>query len=279
MIGIRIQKKLQLADQATELQVDINLPKGKITALSGKSGAGKTSLLKMIAGLMKPDEGLITSGDETWLDTSAGIDMPPQKRKLAFVFQDYALFPNMTVEGNLRYAAGKSVDEKLIRHLLEITQLSGFKKVKPLQLSGGQQQRLALARALAQQPDLLLMDEPLSALDLEARQQLQQELLLLHREFKFTAILVSHDISEISILASKVIQLANGRVAAFGTIEELFGSPDRNTLKLTGRVIGVEEQWLIVLVNQQVVRLKKQNQNYQLGESISVQINPDLLQY
>lgn len=269
MIRIRIRKKLNLTDGASQLIIDTELPLKNITALYGPSGAGKTSLLKIIAGLLHPEDGFIEVNGEVWLDTSRNINLPPQKRNIGFVFQDYALFPNMTVRQNLRYAAGKNGDEKLIDYLLHITQLSVFAKHKPATLSGGQKQRAALARALVRKPSLLLLDEPLSALDNETRLQLQQELLQLHHEYKFSALLVSHDIAEVYNLAKHLLSIKKGELIKAGSPAEVFGLGE--DAKLLGQVISIEADWMTVLINQRLHRLKI-TEGLKVGDRVSFEI-------
>lgn len=256
MIKIRIRKKLNMADGASDLMVDAELPLQNITALYGPSGAGKTTLLKIIAGLVNPEDGFIEVNGEVWLDTSKKINLPPQKRNIGFVFQDYALFPNMTVKQNLLYAAGKNADEKLINHLLNFTGLSTFANHKPGTLSGGQKQRVALARALVRKPSLLLLDEPLSALDNETRIQLQQGLLQLHSEYQFSALLVSHDVAEIYHLANHVLSIDKGKIIKTGKPDEVFGLKTHESIRLFGQVVNIDNDWMTVLLDQRLYRLK-----------------------
>ncbi|WCT14032.1 ATP-binding cassette domain-containing protein [Mucilaginibacter jinjuensis] len=271
MIRIRIRKKLNMADGASNLIFDAELPLQNITALYGPSGAGKTTLLKIIAGLIHPEDGFIEVNGEVWLDTSKKISMPPQQRNIGFVFQDYALFPNMTVRQNLRYAAGKNADEALISHLLNLTGLSTFANHKPETLSGGQKQRTALARALIRKPSLLLLDEPLSALDNENRVQLQQELLQLHDEYKFSALLVSHDIAEVYHLTSRILSIDKGRILKAGTPAHVFGLTENESIKLFGQVISTDGDWMTVLLDQRLHRVKRV-EALKVGDRVSVEL-------
>lgn len=273
MIQIRIRKKLNLSCGAEELVIYNDLPEGQITALYGESGAGKTSLLNMLAGLMSPDEGSITCNGTVWVDTAKKINVKPQQRSIGYVFQDYALFPHMTVKQNLLYAAGKKPDNAFISKLLDLTKLSAFAESKPSTLSGGQQQRVALARALANKPDLLLLDEPLSAVDNETRLDLQEEISLLHRELRFTALLVSHDVAEITRLASVVWEIDGGTIVNTGTPVVVFGMKDQdNHLQFTGQVAAIEGDRIEVLVNRQVIHLKNTG-GYHIGDSITLRFN------
>jgi molybdate transport system ATP-binding protein len=215
MIKIEITKPLHGSRGEMLLDIDLTIQKGDFIALAGESGSGKTTLLRILAGLENAT-GMIRVGDEVWLDGE--VALAPQKRRIGFVFQDYALFANMSVEGNLLFV---NSDRELADKLLEITGLFSLKKRLPNTLSGGQKQRVSLCRAMMNRPKLLLMDEPLSALDPAMRTKLQNEILLLHREFGTTTIMVSHDPSEIYRLASRVVVLELGRVVGNGTPKEI----------------------------------------------------------
>src|ERR1700743_382836 len=166
MIVIGIEKKMRTYDGHKLLKVNTNITRNSITAVTGPSGSGKTTLLKVIAGLTHPEKGKITVDDITWLDTETKQSLSPQKRQTGFVFQGYALFPNMTVKQHLEYA---TTDTSWINELLHFARLETLTTHKPEYLSGGQQQRLAIIRALAIKPKILLMDEPFSALDSEIK--------------------------------------------------------------------------------------------------------------
>jgi len=194
MITVDIEKKLKAYKGQQVLKIARQFPVGSITKIYGPSGAGKTTFLKVIAGLIRPEKGKITFGDAVWVDTDARISLSPQKRKVGFVFQNYALFPNMTVLEHLRYA---SPNDSWIARLLRIGKLETFADHKPEYLSGGQQQRLAILRALATKPKLLLMDEPFSALDPEMRSALIKELRAIWNEQRTTVMIVSHNPQEL----------------------------------------------------------------------------------
>jgi molybdate transport system ATP-binding protein len=197
MIRINLEKKLNTYQGSQPLKVLLAMETGSLVKISGPSGAGKTTFLKLIAGLLLPDQGKILVNDAIWLDTSSKINLSPQKRKCGFVFQDYALFPNMTVQQQLEYA---TKDQELIRSLLNFGRLDSFVKHKPAQLSGGQQQRLAILRALAIKPKLLLMDEPFSALDFKTKTTLIEELQILLDKNSISTIIVTHNPQELEIL-------------------------------------------------------------------------------
>ncbi len=215
MITIDIHKKLHGSSGEMDLAINLEIKENDFVALAGESGSGKTTLLRVLAGL-EVAKGTIKIGDKIWLDSK--VNIAPQKREIGFVFQDYALFPNMSVEENLLFV---NKDKKLADHLLAITELSALKKRLPNTLSGGQKQRVSLCRALMNRPKLLLMDEPLSALDPMMRAKLQSEILTLHKEFGTTTIMVSHDPSEIYRLSNRVIVLNQGKILNDGCAKDV----------------------------------------------------------
>lgn len=190
MISINIEKKLKAYSGQQWLKINREFATGSITKIYGPSGAGKTTFLKIIAGLVEPEKGIIKADNVTWLDTASSMSLSPQKRMAGFVFQNYALFPNMTVRQHLEYATD---DTQWIDRLLSIGKLETLSIHKPDHLSGGQQQRLAILRALAVKPKILLMDEPFSALDPKMKTALIAELKLLFAELKLTVLIVSHN--------------------------------------------------------------------------------------
>ena len=198
MISIDIEKKLKVYHGQQVLKITHHFNKGSITKIYGPSGVGKTTFLKVIAGFIKPEKGSILVDGVTWLDTSLNTDEAPQKRMAGFVFQDYALFPNMTVQQHLEYATN---DTQWIKRLLVIGKLETLTNHKPQYLSGGQQQRLAILRALAAKPKLLLMDEPFSALDPEMKSTLIGDLKAVFQELGTTVLIVSHNPQELEELA------------------------------------------------------------------------------
>ena len=222
MIEYELRKELDGAKGRFVLEVSDRVGADESVAVFGPSGSGKTSILRMVAGLLRPDAGRIVVDGTTWFDSSAGIDLPARRRRAGMVFQDYALFPNMTVEENLRYAARDAREREAIPRILEFSGLSGLARRAPASLSGGQRQRVALARALVARPPLLLLDEPLSALDPELRSQLQAELARIRAEFRVPMLLVSHDISEVVRLCGRVVRLESGREIARGTPADVF---------------------------------------------------------
>jgi molybdate transport system ATP-binding protein len=194
MISVDIEKKLKAYKGQQVLKIAAEFAAGSITKIYGPSGAGKTTFLKIIAGLTDPEKGKITVDDIVWLDTSAKLSLSPQKRKTGFVFQNYALFPNMTVQQHLEYATD---DQQWIKRLIVVGKLETFLEHKPEYLSGGQQQRLAILRAMAIKPKLLLMDEPFSALDHKMKSEIIAELKSLWNELGTTVLIVSHNLQEL----------------------------------------------------------------------------------
>jgi len=224
MLKINILKRLR----DYELKADFTLKKGDFLVLTGKSGSGKTTFLRIISGLEK-SEGEIRAYEEVWQDSRRF--MPPQKRKIGFVFQDFSLFPNMDVYENLLYA-GK--DKNLADKLLEMSEISDLKHRYPSTLSGGQKQRVALCRALMRKPDVLLLDEPFSALDYEIKEKLHDELKVFHKEFGLITIMVTHSINDIYKLATKALILKNG-------VFEEFHVKKNKTLRLRAKVLDIDE--------------------------------------
>lgn len=211
MMQIDVVMPRLFAEGPGALRVQTTIAAGSLTALVGPSGSGKTTLLRLVAGLETPQQGRIVVDESIWLDTQQRISRPPQQRSVGYVFQDTALFPNMTVRENIRYAATPS-QQTAIPELIEATGLVAFADQKPGRLSGGQRQRVALARALVRQPQLLLLDEPFAALDNESAQSLRHVLLTLHLTWGTTTLLVSHHEGDVQALADRVIQLVQGRI-------------------------------------------------------------------
>ena len=272
MIKINIQKKLHGANGQMNLDINLDIKQGEFLALAGLSGSGKTTLLRILAGLEEA-RGSIKIDDSIWLDDK--FCLSPQKREIGFVFQDYALFSNYCVLDNLLYV---NKDLKLANHLLDITELSELKNRFPQTLSGGQKQRVSLCRALMNKPKLLLMDEPLSALDPEMRTKLQSEILTLHKEFNTTTIMVSHDPSEIYRLSNRVVVLNNGQIIKDTTPKEaLLKTNGSAKFSFEGElldIIKVDVIYIaIIAIGQQLVEIVISNQeakHLQIGEKINI---------
>jgi molybdate transport system ATP-binding protein len=264
LIDLHLIKNIHTIEGKIKLDINLEIPEYGFVTLFGKSGVGKTTILRMISGLTEPDSGYITVGDENWFNSDNGKNIKTQERNIGFVFQDYALFPNMTVEEHLYYAQ-KQRDVKHVNELLDIFNLEGLKKRKPDTLSGGQKQRTALARALARKPRILLLDEPLSALDGETRQILQQEIMTAHKSFYATTILVSHDIDEISRLTDKVYVIDNGMIINSGTPDIVFDNKETGIgLSVNGKIILVKGNELTININE------RQSHNLRNEDSIKI---------
>ncbi|GAB3752505.1 sulfate/molybdate ABC transporter ATP-binding protein [Spirosoma pomorum] len=206
------------AEGAGNLHVQLTLPTGNLTALIGPSGSGKTTILRLLAGLETPTQGRITVGEQIWLDTQQRINRRPQDRSVGYVFQDSALFPNMTVRENIQFVTPPS-QQSFVAELIDQTGLLPFIDQKPGRLSGGQRQRVALARALVRRPQLLLLDEPFAALDSASSQTLQRVLLDLHQRWGTTTLLVSHHMADVQSLADRIIRLDQGRIQAESPVD------------------------------------------------------------
>jgi molybdate transport system ATP-binding protein len=241
IIEIDVEKELVSSRGRINLHIKATLKQGELFVVFGDSGAGKTTFLRILAGLTTPDKGYIKMGSEVWLDTGSGINLPVQQRNIGFMFQDYALFPNMTVLENILYAQKKK-EKHLADELIEKFGLSELSNRKPGKLSGGQMQRVALARALARRPDFLLLDEPLSALDAKTRTLLQDEVMKAHKNQKTTTFLVSHDLAEVFRLAQRVLRLENGKIFSIGRPDELFiDNHISGKVQITGKVVKIEK--------------------------------------
>jgi molybdate transport system ATP-binding protein len=272
MIKIDVKKELLGSDGVMNLDVDLDIKSQDFIALSGKSGSGKTTLLRILAGLEEAN-GYIEVEGKVWLDRKKSLAV--QKREIGFVFQDYALFANMSVEENLLFV---NRDKVLADKLLDMTELKELKKRSPATLSGGQKQRVSLCRALMNRPKLLLMDEPLSALDPLMRVKLQDEILALHREFGTTTIMVSHDPSEIYHLANRVLVLNQGRVIDDGIPKYvLLKSSGSQKFSFSGEIVDILKVDVIyiaiVSIGQQLVEVVISNdeaKNLKIGNSVSV---------
>ncbi|MEN5387514.1 ATP-binding cassette domain-containing protein [Aliarcobacter skirrowii] len=272
MISLNIKKELHGSNGVMNLDINISLQNGEFVALSGDSGSGKTTLLRVLAGLEEAF-GEIIVDDEIWLNEK--IKKPIQKRDIGFVFQDYALFPNLSVIDNLLYV---KKDKDLAKQLLSLTDLYELKNRYPNSLSGGQKQRVSLCRALMKRPKILLMDEPLSALDPHMRLKLQDEILTLHKEFKTTTIMVSHDPSEMYKLASRVLVLKDGKIIDDGLPKDILlktqGSQKFSFEGVLLDIIKVDViNIAIVAIGQQLVEIVISNieaQNLIIGEKVNV---------
>ena len=272
MISLNIKKELHGSNGVMNLDINLSLQNGEFVALSGVSGSGKTTLLRVLAGLEEAFGEIIVDG-EIWLNEK--IKKPIQKRDIGFVFQDYALFPNLSVIDNLLYV---KKDKDLAKKLLRLTDLYELKNRYPDSLSGGQKQRVSLCRALMKRPKILLMDEPLSALDTHMRVKLQDEILALHKEFGTTTIMVSHDPSEMYKLASRVLVLKDGKIIDDGLPKDILlktqGSQKFSFEGVLLDIIKVDViNIAIVAIGQQIVEVvlsHDEARKLQIGQKVNV---------
>lgn len=272
MITIDIHKELLGSAGKMDLSINLSIESQSFVALSGQSGSGKTTLLRILAGLEKA-QGSIVVDDEVWLNSK--YSRVPQKRGIGFVFQDYALFSNMSVLENLLFVQD---DKKLAMTLLEMTEMSELSHRMPPSLSGGQKQRVSLCRSLMNRPKLLLMDEPLSALDSSMRTKLQHEILTLHKEFKTTTIMVSHDPSEMYRLSNRVIVLSQGKVVQDGDAKHvLLKTQGSQKFSFEGELLDIVKVDVIyiaiVSIGQQIVEVvldESEAKELHVGEVVSV---------
>jgi ABC-type sulfate/molybdate transport systems ATPase subunit len=221
-------------------ELELALAVERTVALVGPSGAGKTSVLRAITGLVRPPEGRIALGDDVWLDSARRVFRRPDERRVGLVFQEYALFPHMTVRQNVSYGGRRRVDE-----LLERFRIAHLDKARPGELSGGERQRVALARALARDPGVLLLDEPLSALDAHTKSAVRGELQELLAEFALPTIIVTHDFEDAAALAQQVGVIVDGRLRQLGAPQDLVARPaDGFVASFTGAnlIHGVAER-------------------------------------
>ncbi len=220
---------LTLKKQIGRFALDVSWEAGdELVALFGFSGAGKSLTLRLIAGLMRPDAGRVQVGGAPFFDSAAGIDVRARDRRLGIVFQDYALFPHMTVEKNIAYGlngSGAGERKRLVGEMMARFRLDGLERAMPSEISGGQKQRVALARALIGRPALLMLDEPFSALDRPIRLQMREVIREVRSAFGIPLVLVTHDFSEVESLADRVIVYAGGRVVQTGAPAEVRARP------------------------------------------------------
>nr|WP_314858759.1 ATP-binding cassette domain-containing protein [uncultured Undibacterium sp.] len=277
VLEVQLRKRLDGAQGVMDLDVQFQLDSRALMSLYGASGAGKTSILRMLAGLDVAEAGRIIFAGEVWFDAQRKINVPPQRRSIGFVFQNYALFPHLNVRENIAFAA-ESKSRAWIDELLSLTDLRGMQNQSIEQLSGGQKQRVALARALARKPQLLLLDEPLSALDQATRASLQDQLLRLHQELGLNTILVSHDLGEIFKMSQKVLHLEAGKIIACGVPQEVFLQQTvRGKLNLQAQILAIRAEEIVyilsLLVGQEIIEViasEADVKGLKVGERIAI---------
>ena len=216
-----------------KIEANLQIPLGEYVSISGISGSGKTTFLRLISGLIKPQNGTIYWGEQVWHDTKNKQCIPPQERNIGMVFQDYALFPNMNTLDNIIFACKEKVEKKYLQSIVDTLGLDNYLTRYPYQLSGGQQQRVAIARALISKPALLLLDEPFSALDESLKKTVQSFIYEIHQQNSMTTFVVSHQISEIKPYAHRFLQFENEKLLDYHYIE-------KKNLSLQGILISKE---------------------------------------
>ena len=228
-----------------EASADLTVEPGETVALVGPSGAGKTTVLRIVAGLLRPRWGLVALNGTVLLDTERGVDVGPEHRRVGYLFQEYALFPHLDVARNVRFGARRHAD---VHALLERFRVGHLANARVGELSGGERQRVALARALARDPALLLLDEPLSALDTHTRAGVRAELREILADLRLPAVLVTHDFEDASTLAQRVGVMSEGRILQLGTSTDLVATPNDSFVAsftgatlLAGQAVGTED--------------------------------------
>jgi iron(III) transport system ATP-binding protein len=266
-------------DVAAVLGLELRVEPGELVALLGPSGCGKTTTLRLVAGFLTPEAGEIWVG-ERCLSSPAAV-VPPERRRMAMIFQSYALWPHMTVDGNVAYGlrftgAPKADRDRRVKDILKAVQLEGYGSRYPGELSGGQQQRVAVARALVVEPEILLLDEPLSNLDANLREEMRFEIRRLHETFAITTLYVTHDQAEAMVISDRVAVLQDGRVAQVGTAEELFERPrTRFVAEFIGRTNLIDGRAEgTATVTRGDLRLRVASASLTAGAPVAVSIRP-----
>jgi molybdate transport system ATP-binding protein len=278
MINVDVNRIIKSKKHNFHLNCAFKIKSGSFISIFGPSGAGKTTLIRIIAGLDKIDNGFINFDNTIWINTKQNINLNPQQRKVGMVFQNSALFPNMTSIQNLEYALTKGQSNQIIKELIEIIELKDILDKKPNQLSGGQQQKVALARALVQMPKVLLLDEPLSAIDDEMRLKLQDYILRVHKKYKLTTFLISHNVAEVFKLSDIVLKINNGQLIKKGTPSQvLLDSKLSGKYKTIGRILKIQKADVVnivsILSNDTVIKVvatKDEVNNLTVGNKVIV---------
>ncbi|MBL4656776.1 MAG: ATP-binding cassette domain-containing protein [Flavobacteriales bacterium] len=272
MITANLHKELSLASGNGALNVNLTFNHGVVTSLYGDSGVGKTMILRMLAGLEIPDGGSIEHNAQAWFADSRAKGPTIDKRQIGFVFQDYGLFPNMSVEENIQFAVADG-NEALVQYYIEAFELNELKDKRPANLSGGQKQRTAIARALVFKPKILLLDEPFTAQDKRMSTIIGQEILKYTKEEQCVTILVTHNIAATMQLATYVYSISKGEVIKEGTVDEVFlgNSTQRNGIHgvVAEKVRSNDQENLIILANDQLFELRDEGDfDYEVGDEV-----------
>nr|WP_294786026.1 ATP-binding cassette domain-containing protein [uncultured Flavobacterium sp.] len=278
MIQIDAYKTLQTADGELPLDISLTIKMGQFVAIYGNSGAGKTTILRILSGLTDAEKVTIKVEELIWDDSNRKFHLPVQKRSIGFVFQDFALFPNLTVKENLEFALSKNDSKEMVSELIELMELQSLQNSKPQNLSGGQKQRVALARAIVRKPEILLLDEPLSALDDDMRFKLQDYILKIHKKYNLTTLMISHSISEIFKLSDTVIVVDKGRIIKEGTPEAVFSEQKISSkFQVTGEIINITKSDVVFIIQVsagnniiKVIATEEEAVEYKIGQKVLV---------
>lgn len=251
------------------IDVALNLDDHECVGLHGKTGSGKTTLMKLIAGLLVPAHGTLSFESQTWFDSAKGLNVPIQKRRVGIVFQGANIFPNLTVEENIRYGHDSAVD---FGQLLEDFSLTSLSKMKPKELSGGQTQRVAIARAIASNPQLLILDEPFSAQDEESRANLYQQISAYKEQFAFKMLLISHYSRDILALCDHLICLDNGLKTYDGLPIEYFSNTVVNVAHISGTIVSIHNNLITLKTSEGYVGVEAPDElaGYEVGQQLEV---------
>jgi molybdate transport system ATP-binding protein len=268
--------------------LDVSFEMGKeLVVLFGPSGSGKTTLFKCISGITEPDSGKITVGNKVYYDKDQKINLPIQKRNLGYVFQNYTLFPHMSVRKNIECGLKgweKKDREERVMEMLSLLHIEELEMRYPSQLSGGQKQRVALARALAPKPEILLLDEPFSALDMEIRTKLAEKIKALQKKIKIPLLFITHNLEEAFLLADRILILHGGKIQQFGTPEEIFYHPEnRHVAELIGmsnifdeaEVERYDKESKSIVLKSGDMMIRVSSANFKPGEKVSWGIHPE----
>jgi len=268
-------------------EVTFEATEGKVLSLLGPSGCGKTTTLRCIAGFENPDRG------EIYLDDRKITSIPPEKRGIGMVFQNYALWPHMTVYGNLAFGlqirkVPKPEIDKRIKKVLSMVQLEGYENRYPRQMSGGQQQRIAMARALVFEPEIMLLDEPLSNLDAQLREEMRFEFTELQRKLGITAVYVTHDQAEALVISDKIVILNQGKIVQSGSPKEIYSNPKNKfvagfiavTSFINGRIDSfTEEKKKVIVKTDDGLAIHGFNNSFDIGQKVSVAMRMNVIKF
>jgi molybdate transport system ATP-binding protein len=282
MLRFKATKLLHTAQGPRMLDITFECEQGRLLAVYGPSGAGKTTLLRILAGLTDVLTGHIEVDGDTWLDSDRKINLPTRRRPIGFVFQDFALFPHLTVRQQLEFALQKKTDRTRVDELLSLMELEELQHRRPALLSGGQQQRIAIARAIARRPRLLLLDEPLSALDDDMRNKLQEYILMVHRHYGLTTLLVSHHLPEVLRLADEAILIENGTIGGQGPPTRLFaGRQNPMSVNHSGEIVSITPDNGLLVVSIRlatgiihITQTSAEAAAWQVGQQVTISISP-----